>query len=1143
MTIYLDSAPELHLNATTLTDLLEQRATQTPSQTAYIFLADGETETDRLSYQQLHQRSQSIASHLLSLGAKGACVLLLYPPGLEFIAAFFGCLYAGAIAVPAYPPRPNHSLSRLQAILSDAQATVALTTTNVFAQITQQVVEYPELQALYWLKTDQIRTDRIKPINDRSIGFEQRLSTITSDTLAFLQYTSGSTGTPKGVMITHRNLLHNQGLIQQAFQHTSRTALVGWLPLYHDMGLVGNVLQSLYLGVPCILMPPIAFLQRPVRWLQAISHYRATTSGGPNFAYDLCVRKIPPEQRSTLDLSCWDVAFNGAEPVRAETIERFTAAFAPCGFRRAAFYPCYGMAEATLIVSGGAKSAPPVFCSVDAEALANDRVVLAERETDITNSGTGVRTLVGCGHALQRVEIVDPQTQIRCQSHQVGEIWVSGTSIAQGYWRRSAETETAFRAKLMNEKPTNQELDSENQNSFLRTGDLGFLWNGELFITGRLKDLIVIRGRNYYPQDIEQTVERSYPDLRSSGGAAFSIEIAGEEKLVVAQEVERTALRRLRADGQVDQAAGAIRQAVWQEHGLQVYAVLLLKPGGIPKTSSGKIQRSTCRAKFLSESLPIVGASYLSSGNSTPENSIENSNIQSNDASTSCASELEQRLRAMIAQRLELSPAQLDLQQPLTTLGLDSVKAIEIKHHLETDFGLVLPIEAFLEDITIAELAERIAMNRSPEQPKPKLSSTPEATPSQLQVRSLPTVEPAISQERMQFSLFYFSSNAAEFASDKYQLLIEGAKFADERGFTAVWIPERHFHAFGGIYPNPSVLASALAMVTKRIRLRAGSVVLPLHHPVRVVEEWSVVDNLSQGRVDLAFARGWNPNDFVLAPDRYTDRTEILQSDINVIQKLWRGESISLTNGVGQDTAVNVYPLPCQPELPLWVTCSGGKERFIEAGAMGANVLTALLFQPIEALAEKIALYRQTREKHGHDPNTGHVTLMLHTFVGEDIATVREQVRQPFTEYLRNSIDLWRQDAKKLDELTAEEQENVLAYAFERYFQTSALFGTPDTCSKMVAHLNEIGVNEIACLIDFGVESDAVMSSLHSLKHLKDIFNKDTFNKDTFNIAAHQDENFNAIDADQAAQLLSDLDRLSDQDVEALLNHFVQSPG
>jgi natural product biosynthesis luciferase-like monooxygenase protein len=339
----------------------------------------------------------------------------------------------------------------------------------------------------------------------------------------------------------------------------------------------------------------------------------------------------------------------------------------------------------------------------------------------------------------------------------------------------------------------------------------------------------------------------------------------------------------------------------------------------------------------------------------------------------------------------------------------------------------------------------------------------------------------------MEFSLFYFSSNDAAFTSDKYRLFLEGAKFADRHGFTAVWTPERHFHAFGGLYPNPSVLCSALAMVTKRVRLRAGSVVLPLHHPLRVAEEWAVVDNLSCGRVDLAFARGWNPNDFVLSPDRFANNKDLLFHDIQTIRRLWRGESATFVNGVGEEAQVSIYPMPQQREITVWITCSGGLERFIEAGMYGYNVLTALLFQPIEELSRKIAAYRNARAEHGHDPQTGHVTLMLHTFIGEDLRSVRNQVREPFIDYLKSSVNLWSARLEAVQGLTEKQGADLLAFAFERYFRTSALFGTPETCLGAIERLEEIGVNEIACLIDFGVETDVVLRSLHLLERLKQL--------------------------------------------------------
>lgn len=339
----------------------------------------------------------------------------------------------------------------------------------------------------------------------------------------------------------------------------------------------------------------------------------------------------------------------------------------------------------------------------------------------------------------------------------------------------------------------------------------------------------------------------------------------------------------------------------------------------------------------------------------------------------------------------------------------------------------------------------------------------------------------------MQFSLLYFSSNEAEPGDRKYQLLLEGAKFADQHGFTAVWLPERHFHAFGGLYPNPSVLASALAMVTERIRLRAGSVVLPMHHPVRVAEEWAVVDNLSRGRVDIAFAAGWNPNDFVLAPTSYSSRYELLFAGMDTIKQLWSGATVTLPNGVNREAQVRIYPSPRQPALTTWITCSGSEERFIQAGERGANVLTALLFQDLDELAKKIAAYRKARVEHGHDPATGHVTLMLHTFVGADMSEVRRIVRDPFITYLESSVDLWQHASKALADMTPSERDEVLGFAFERYFRTSALFGTPQTCQAFIQNLTAIGVDEVASLIDFGVDADVTLDALHQLNDLREL--------------------------------------------------------
>ena len=571
--------PEI-FGCSTWVDVLRYRTLRQPEQVAFTFLPDGEIVGESLSYRELEERSRAIASQLQALGLSGERALLLYPPGLDYLVAFFGCLYAGVVAVPAYPPRNQRNTPRIQAVVADAQASIALTTTAILSQVQSLLAEKTD-RDLQWLTTDSLAS-----------GIEDSWQEpfINTDTLAFLQYTSGSTGTPKGAMLSHGNLLHNAAMTYRLMGHSPNSKFISWLPTYHDMGLIGGILQPLYGGFPCILMPPATFLQRPYRWLQAISRYKGTTSGAPNFAYELCIHKITPEQQEQLDLSSWDVAFNGAEPIHQDTLERFSTKFAACGFRPSAFYPCYGMAEATLMVTGSCKTTPLVIKTIQKTALENNQAIAASPENENC-------TLVGCGQTLpdQQIIIANPETCTSCLPTEVGEIWVSGPSIGHGYWNRLEDTEETFRAYLAD----------TGAGPFLRTGDLGFLDNGELFVTGRAKDLIILRGRNLYPQDIELTVERSHPALRLGSSAAFAVEVGNEERLVVVQELE------FRAKPNLQEVTAAIRQAVAQEYEVQVYAVVLIKPGTIPKTSSGKIQRRACRADFLAGNLEVVNSSIL----------------------------------------------------------------------------------------------------------------------------------------------------------------------------------------------------------------------------------------------------------------------------------------------------------------------------------------------------------------------------------------------------------------------------------------------------------------------------------------------------------------------------------------------------
>lgn len=694
-----------------LVDLLRWRAENQPDETAFIFLEDGEAGEQSITYARLDQKAQMIAAQLQTSGSRGERAMLLYPPGLDYIVAFFGCLYAGVTAVPAYPPRLNRPIPRLQSIIRDAQATTVLTDSFISGKVEKRLEQMPFLAPLNWIATDSLPSEMAEQWQPLSVG---------RDNLAFLQYTSGSTAKPKGVMVSHGNLLANLSLIYQAFSLSPESRGVSWLPPYHDMGLIGGILQPLYIGVPMVLMSPVAFLQRPLRWLEAIDHYRASVNGGPNFAYDLCVRQTTPEQRAALDLSCWKVAFNGAEPVRAETLNRFNEAFAPAGFKPTAFYPCYGLAEATLLVSGGNASALPVTQRFDGSALTQHKAVIAgenETATALVSSG---RSLPG-----QEIVIANPDSRVACAPGTVGEIWVAGPSIAQGYWQNPEGTQETFRAKLSHET---------SRGPFLRTGDLGFLLDGELFVTGRIKDLIIIRGRNHYPQDIELSVGGSHDALNPGGTAAFTIEVAGEEKLVVVQELQR------RQQNQVDisTVASAIRQAVAEAHELQVDTVVLLKTGAIPRTSSGKIQRQLCRKQFEQGQLEEISRSERrgEQTSSASEQAAPTSFIyKAVTAIPDPASRqvlLQLYLQEQIAQSVGQLPEKLRPDQPLTAVGLDSLQSVELKYKLETALHISLSLFDLQSGMTISELAQNIAKrvgieqsDRSPLQPVPRHKDIP----------------------------------------------------------------------------------------------------------------------------------------------------------------------------------------------------------------------------------------------------------------------------------------------------------------------------------------------------------------------------------------------------------------------------------
>ncbi|MEN9867281.1 MAG: hypothetical protein RL748_2871, partial [Pseudomonadota bacterium] len=575
--------PEHFQQFESLVALGRYRAEHQKSKMVYSMLKYGVEFDDKLSYETLDLKARAVAAQLQGMGVAGRNALLLFPSGLEFVVAFMGCLYAKVAPVPTpLPGRKDKDWIKTGLIACDADVAVVLTMEEHGKYIRESMEEDEFLRNIPCLDSDTL---------DTALAAKWVDPQVSRDDLAFLQYTSGSTGMPKGVMVTHGNLLHNEEMMRKAYQHTEDTVYVSWLPLFHDMGLIGNVLHTLYLGGQCYLMTPVAFLQQPLRWLQAVSEFKASTCFAPNFAYELCLRRISEEQRDKLDLSHWTLALNGAEPVRADTLERFAEYFGPCGFKWQSHYPAYGLAEATLFVSGTGRYNDPHIVNVDSQELQNNKVVYSD-------AAQGTQRLVSSGltNTDQTVTIVNPDDFRRCADRSVGEIWIKGGSVAQGYWRKPEQTAETFQARIS----------GDGDGPYLRTGDLGFVDEGRLFITGRLKDLVIVNGANFYPQDIELAIQKNHPALRLGYGAVFSIEQDGSEQVVVVQEVERTMLKKI--DPQ--EVFANIRQTVAREFQIGVAAIILIKPMMLPLTSSGKVQRRESRKRFYDYTLAEVASWY-----------------------------------------------------------------------------------------------------------------------------------------------------------------------------------------------------------------------------------------------------------------------------------------------------------------------------------------------------------------------------------------------------------------------------------------------------------------------------------------------------------------------------------------------------
>ncbi len=645
---------------------------------AFAFLADGRHEESRLTYEQLDQRARSVAAHLQERGLAGQRVVLAYPSGLDFVVGLYGCLYAGCVAVPTSPPYRRQRRERFNGIVANSGAQVVLST-NDFSLTAQQLETDAHQSNVQWLATDLIGNELadswVEPPPEPGA-------------LAMLQYTSGSTSAPKGVMLSHSNLIHNTRVIGEAFNVGGAEASVFWLPTYHDMGLIGGVMAPVVTSVPTVMMSPNSFLQDPLAWLSAISRYRATISGGPNFAYDLAVRKISDEDRAGLDLSSWTLAFIGAEPIQPETLKRFAKAFEPCGFKPSAFYPCYGLAEATLMVSGPRRGEGPI----------------EERRSGVAR--------VACGRAVSDtlIKIVDPVSGEQCGDGEVGEVWVMGPSVGQGYWKEREKSERVFGCEIQPGSIGSERNDRgigngdavlrTSSSGYLRTGDLGYVSDGRLFITGRRDDMMIVRGVNRFPQDIESAARRSHALLAGHSGAAFAATIDGQERYILVHEVTRNGAAAF------EDVLAAASRAVLEECDVALDAVVLVRSGSIPRTSSGKVQRFACRDAFLKRELRVVAQGGLKVRQRSAEPRKAGSHV--NAARVSAATHGE--AFAVICEHAQaLSPVplpELTPQTPVSALGLDSIQRVELAASLEKAFGRRLPNTCDVQ--TLGELAAQV---------------------------------------------------------------------------------------------------------------------------------------------------------------------------------------------------------------------------------------------------------------------------------------------------------------------------------------------------------------------------------------------------------------------------------------------------
>ncbi|AUM12876.1 AMP-binding protein [Ketobacter alkanivorans] len=671
-----------------LVDMAVQQAHNRNDAPLASFIKDDGQQDDAATYFTLDQHARAIGSSLVDQGLSGRNLLLLFAPGIDYIRAFFGCLYAGCVPVPAYPPMGARDLSRLQKVALDCNAGAILTNQALAPVIESWITTLGYGDSMPCVAIDGLLD---KPIDAGFVPYQAQ-----PDEIAFLQYTSGSTGNPKGVEVTHGNLLANfEQILHGFFRGNERLdamqdlRVVIWLPPFHDMGLIGGVLTPIFAGAHVSLMSPLTFLKRPLLWLKTLSEQKAHVSGGPNFGYQYCVRKVTEEQAETLDLSNWFVAFNGAEPIQTSALDNFADRFKVSGFDPKAFLPCYGLAEASLFVAGSPSGRGAKVLKAQLDELEKGRYV--EAPADLR---TKTSHLVSSGVIAEGadVKIVNPRTCMACADGEVGEIWINSPSVARGYWGKPQFSHSVFKSTIAGDN---------SETGYLRSGDLGFKLDDELYVTGRIKEVIIVAGRNHYPQDIERTLQEVNPTFRVGGGAAFAVTVDGKEELVVLQEVGRAAGEQ--ADFRMLAAEGA--KAISSRHGITPTALVLLSGSAIPKTSSGKIQRADAKRMYLEGNLVPVHVWQPGSGMATkPERAP-----QANSEVLDWHSELYADLQVWVADKLDVEPHHIDLDVTFSELGVDSVEAVELVDRLQDRIGRVIPAIELLRYPTVKALITHFA--------------------------------------------------------------------------------------------------------------------------------------------------------------------------------------------------------------------------------------------------------------------------------------------------------------------------------------------------------------------------------------------------------------------------------------------------